>query len=189
MFYLYSDSSQPWEINPFLTVVNTKVMVLLFNRWGILVWSCFYFLQSLVGKQRLLFFLVNFFISCSCLHVCLVVLLCFFWCSFENFSVSRRKCLVKFCPQLPGGKKSEKCIDFADIKLDVYWSNQVANQQKFILFSLLICKLNVQLWGHITKTQLFVFNCFQFKAQDPAPSKVGWPKQCLCFGKMVKTVV
>lgn len=73
----------------------------------------------MVEEKRLVFFLVNFFyflFLSSCMFCGFAVL---FWRSFENFSVSRKKCLVKFCPQLPG-EKNEKCIDFADIKLDVY---------------------------------------------------------------------
>ena len=42
-----------------------------------------------------------------------------------------------------GKKRSEKCIDFADIKLDACRSNSPANQHNFILFSVFICKLDL----------------------------------------------
>lgn len=51
--------------------------------------------------KRLPFFLVNFFyflFLSSCMFCGFAAL---FWCRFENFGVSRKKCLVKFCRGCP----------------------------------------------------------------------------------------
>lgn len=47
--------------------------------------------------------------------------------------------------------------------------------------------LLVWLWGPISKVQQVTFNCFQLKAEDPAPAWVGKSKQCLSFGVKAKT--
>lgn len=145
MFYVFFDSSQPQEINLFLTVVNKKVMVLLFNRWGIVVWSCLNFFP--VKKEGGRWKKKGYFFSCLTFLFLVPVFVYVLWfiCAFFLVWLWKFQCLTEemlgqIISSVTWGEKKEMYW-LCWYKAGCLLKEPSTNQQKFILFSLLICKL------------------------------------------------